>query len=221
MENRFHPGSRSIWSRLKSAKRELPERAPYTYEQLPSDSSFRILELLPGRKKDAVAFRLHIEDWNSPPSYEAISYAWGAGEKVPVICNHRILNVTSNLRDGLRRMRLKNRSRFLWADAACIDQSNDKERGHQVSNMRLVYNKSSKVLVWLGEDEDRLAPKAIAAMNQIASTCCANANILVSQLNTFDDITCFVMGLADPVINGIDPRSWDSIFGFFSRPWFR
>jgi hypothetical protein len=221
MENQAHPGSRSVWSRPKAVIRELPERAPYTYEQLPSDSSFRILELLPGSKNDAVAFRLLIKDWNSPPSYEAISYAWGAGEKVPVICNHRILKVTSNLRDGLRRMRLENRSRFLWADAACIDQSNLKERGHQVSNMRLVYNKSSKVLVWLGEDEEKQGLKAIAAMNKIASECCANANITVSQLKTFDDFYHVLPDQVDYLIQGVDSHPWDSVSWFFSRPWFR
>ncbi len=77
--------------------------------------------------------------------------------KVPTICDGLRLEVTPNLRNGLRRMRYVDRSRYLWADAVCIDQTNKAELGHQVSNMRLIYHNATKVIVWLGEDEGNLS----------------------------------------------------------------
>ncbi|KAI3585791.1 heterokaryon incompatibility protein-domain-containing protein [Fusarium oxysporum f. sp. albedinis] len=39
---------------------------------------------------------------------------------------------------------------MLWVDALCIDQTNIKERGHQVNRMGEIYKKADKVVVWLG-----------------------------------------------------------------------
>lgn len=47
----------------------------YEYEQLLSESNFRILELLPGEKNDQLMFRLHVADWDDAPAFEALSYA--------------------------------------------------------------------------------------------------------------------------------------------------
>ena len=126
----------------------------YMYDELLSDSSFRILELLPGEFDEPVSFRCHGADWNDPRPYEAVSYAWGdPNEKVKTICDGQILEVTPNLRDGLQYLRHRNHSRFLWADAVSIDQSNTKERGHQVNNMRKIYQNAQNVVIWLGTDD--------------------------------------------------------------------
>ncbi|KAF2433041.1 hypothetical protein EJ08DRAFT_695068 [Tothia fuscella] len=68
--------------------------APYRYEPLPTSSSFRILELLPGREGDLVQFNYILADWNSPPEYEAISYAWGApDDKATILHEGKDLSV--------------------------------------------------------------------------------------------------------------------------------
>lgn len=51
------------------------EREDYESTALPSSTSFRIMELLPGDHEDEIAYRLQVADWNAPPRYEAISYA--------------------------------------------------------------------------------------------------------------------------------------------------
>ena len=166
----------------------LHERTTYTYSPLPSASSFRILELFPGRYEDEVVFQLHVADWENPPSYEATSYVWGTDDKVAVNCGGRLLLVTPNLMAGLRHMRLEDDSRFLWADAACINQMDFEERGYQVSNMRTIYKNSIRVLVWLGEDENGQAQEAITAMREIASFCCAAMQLSLDQVKDSDDI---------------------------------
>lgn len=90
----------------------------YRYGNLPTQTSFRVLELLPGLEGDHVSCILHIVDWSNPVEYEAISYAWGdPNDRQPLTCNGSGLDVTRNLYTGLTHLRLQDRSRFLWADA--------------------------------------------------------------------------------------------------------
>jgi hypothetical protein len=196
-----------------------PEPSVYAYLSLPTTTSFRVLELLSGELVDEVTIRLRIEDWDKPPPYEAISYAWGTDEKVAVMCDGCILPVTPNLKDGLRRMRYTNHSRFLWADAACIDQTNNQERGQQVSNMRKIYARATKVLVWLGEDPDLQGPTAIAAMHDLASACCKDRGWTFDQLKDCDDIYSMLRAVRGPKHLNITAADWHCICWFLSRPW--
>lgn len=91
---------------------------PYQYEDLPTQTSFRVIELLAGQEGNLVSCLLHVVDWSNPLEYEAISYAWGdPSARAPVSCHGKTLEVTHNLRLGLTHVRLQDRSRFLWADA--------------------------------------------------------------------------------------------------------
>ena len=40
----------------------------------------------------------------------------------------------------------------VWADAICIDQSNNEEKASQVTLMSEIYKRANKVMVYLGED---------------------------------------------------------------------
>jgi hypothetical protein len=48
----------------------------------------------------------------------------------------------------------------LWADAICIQQTNPPEKGRQVQLMGKIYENSSRTLVWLGMDDERIAIEA-------------------------------------------------------------
>ena len=90
----------------------------YQYEDLPTLTSFRVAELLPGEENSPISCLLHKVNWFKPLEYEAISYAWGdPNVTAPIICNGKTLIVTQNLHKGLNHLRLTDRSRFLWADA--------------------------------------------------------------------------------------------------------
>ncbi|KAF2423016.1 HET-domain-containing protein [Tothia fuscella] len=207
--------------RVALTMQRLPSLGIYTYERLPSSSSFRTLELLPGTGEDEVSYHLHVSDWNHPIAYEAISYAWGDNNlKVSTLCSDKDLQVTPNLRDALLRMRYPDQSRYLWADAACIDQSNARERGHQVENMRQIYESATAVLVWLGEDEDGHIGRASLAMNELASRICERAGMSMSQVSTVDDLYDIIPRpqFRDLVLDHDDSQA--SLKWFFSRPWF-
>ncbi|RFU33846.1 hypothetical protein B7463_g2467, partial [Scytalidium lignicola] len=140
----------SYFLRQKSLKLE---NTLYKYTSLPTTTSVRILELLPGEIREPIKCRLLCVEIENAPLYEALSYAWGSPtNKVYVGCEGGKIKIPVNLRDALKHLRDSVGVRILWADALCIDQSDEQERGHQVKNMGLIYKKAERVLVWLGSD---------------------------------------------------------------------
>ena len=97
-----------------------PPMSSYLYDDLPKPppNSFRVAEILPGGGDHPVACLLHTTNWNNPPAYEAVSYAWGdANAKANVFCNGKLIEVTQSLYRALSQLRYQDRSRFLYADA--------------------------------------------------------------------------------------------------------
>lgn len=68
--------------------------------------------------------------------------------------NGKTFNVTENLYLALQYLRLQDTDRIIWVDAICIDQSNLRERGHQVQQMGAIYSRADRVVVWLGSATD-------------------------------------------------------------------
>ena len=99
--------------------------------------------------------------------YVALSYCWGdARTTCEIIVNDYSIQVTENLEAAFRQLRDSHciKQGFkLWVDAICIDQSNVKERGQQVSRMRDIYASAWHVVIWLGGEanESALAMTAI------------------------------------------------------------
>jgi hypothetical protein len=88
------------------------------------------------------------------PPYTAVSYTWGSEKPTEIIyLNGALFNVTPNLWSCLYYLSLGQRHQdwdYLWADAICIDQSNDVERNAQVRRMDATYRDAACVSVWLG-----------------------------------------------------------------------
>lgn len=83
--------------------------------------------------------------------YEALSYYWGGTIlSASVELDGKTLAITENLHVALLALR-STEDRILWVDAVCIDQSNLKERGHQVQQMAKIYSQADRVVIWLGE----------------------------------------------------------------------
>ncbi|KAK7963525.1 heterokaryon incompatibility protein-domain-containing protein [Apiospora saccharicola] len=134
------------------------ESAPsYKHKPLSSEDSIRVFELLPAINRLArVKVELkEVSLSNMKVDYEAVSYVWGKAERGDyVICNGQRLPVTDSCYDALVCLRQKIRSRRLWVDAICIDQSassaSTRERNHQVQRMGQVYHSATRVLIWFG-----------------------------------------------------------------------
>lgn len=93
------------------------------------------------------------------PSYVALSYAWGKARHTnKVRVNGRETTVRRNLHDFLltasQDESLSGEVDWLWIDQLCIDQSNVRERGHQVARMSQIFTQAKKVIIWLGRSYD-------------------------------------------------------------------
>jgi hypothetical protein len=125
----------------------------YSYSPLKHQDSIRLIKLKPSRKGDLVCDLIELRLDNSPP-YEALSYTWGGQLRDQFItCEGKSLAVTANCKAALRCLCPSFKSRLLWIDAICIDQSSIEERNNQVRMMFLIYAKARRTLIWLGESD--------------------------------------------------------------------
>jgi hypothetical protein len=205
---------------ISQASGKTPIQGSYQYQPLPSHEHFRILELLPddadekGGSGGVVRCRLHTEPFaDAEDTYAALSYVWGdASDRVPIICDGKIVKVTVNLADALRHIRDHTEFRFVWADAICIDQEDDVEKGHQVKRMGTIYEHAVEVLVWLGKDDEGIAED------------CFN---LIREANEYLDHQLEIYGRVRniPNITRATPISfekvrWNKVQKLVNLPWF-
>ena len=84
----------------------------------------------------------------------ALSYTWGSKKRsMNVKVNGFLLGVRMNLHNFLMIMQKDTQfceTKLLWIDQICIDQSNVRERNHQVGQMSEIYKTAAEVLIWLG-----------------------------------------------------------------------
>ncbi|KAI5365632.1 hypothetical protein J4E82_011333 [Alternaria postmessia] len=110
----------------------------------------RILKLLPGSFGDPLRCRSRIKRIESNPKYDALSYMWGDSSLTgSMFLDNKPFPVTRSLENALRHVRLRGSARYLWADAVCINQRDDEEKGNQIHLMKEVYSRASTVRVWI------------------------------------------------------------------------
>jgi hypothetical protein len=193
----------------------------YIYDALPGEDFIRVLELKPGKGQDKIRCKLKAEQFEKiENTYEAISYAWGDLQKTgteQIICNHAKLSIGQNLADALRRCRDQKEPRRLWADAICIDQANDPEKGHQVKLMGQIYERAKQVLVWLGQDPNNLASDSFKLIDET-----------VDYLNNGTDLDSISdpIQIDDPDVRNLhlictDMNRWKQVEQMVALPWFK
>lgn len=154
------------------------ERPRYDYNELVDPQEIRLLLLSPGLEDDEMQCSLKHVLLSSKPEYEALSYAWGSSAKPRgVVCDDMEIPITESLfvalrylrhpkEDGLSQSREKG-DRCIWVDAICINQSDDNEKGSQVSLMGRIFSEARSTVVWLGEDKNNKAENAFDGINEI------------------------------------------------------
>ena len=163
-----------------------PEEFRYTDVAFPDKrlAYIRVMTIQPALRFNAV-LECNIEAVKLTPAanYEALSYSWQmeSGEDPSlrriIVLNGKTKYITRNLYEGLLRLRREAwpKSRRLWVDAICINQSNPEEQSQQVSQMSLVYGYGSRTVVWLGEGED---PREDHNAHAVFACCMARYNTL-------------------------------------------
>lgn len=133
----------------------MAERGAAVFSYAPIDQStesFRLLRIRKGRGIMICCdlFQAHLtrpDNRTEAISYEALSYVWGSDRKERIIeINGKHFRVTINLYDALQQLQLPDQDRIVWVDAICINQNNNKERGHQVRHMSNIYKRAARVV---------------------------------------------------------------------------
>ncbi|KAK6850205.1 HET-domain-containing protein [Apiospora arundinis] len=116
----------------------------------------RIIRINPGQRQDDVSCQLETVSLDRRPKYDTLSYNWGNSQDTSTICvNGQLVKISANLLDALRGVRDARKTVALWADALCIDQSNESEKSRQVAMMGQVYRQGRQTWISLGlPDED-------------------------------------------------------------------
>ena len=129
------------------------ESKRFRYDSLASQDSIRLMEFLPGAWDDDISCNVLPVKLEALPGYVALSYNWGddrlddPGQSTNftsrlsraifpvqhfIRCNTKLIPVSTNLYNALRRLREQPSSSFIWIDCLCIDQSNIPERNEQI-----------------------------------------------------------------------------------------
>ncbi|KAK5459657.1 hypothetical protein LTS15_003786 [Exophiala xenobiotica] len=142
-----------------------------------TERQIRILQLAPASTlAHQLKCRLQVVSLENHPSFDAISYAW-CGQPIPlrvvprdqdfppvvshpsddpsatkpIVVNDQLWSIGANLDSALRHFRDPITTKYVWADALCINQSDVPERNAQVILMGEIYGRAQMVKVWLGE----------------------------------------------------------------------
>lgn len=172
-------------------------RPPYLYQSLPTLTSIRVLKVTGKDEDGKPQVSLRVVDLENDPFYYALSYTWGNPhangvdfteyfnsvteeygvlQKIPILCDGKIVHVQRNLLDALCEIQeayiVRQRQEqgqgppssddappgsrldlHIWIDAICINQEDFEERAEQVKLMDEVYRKAAHTIVWLGRDD--------------------------------------------------------------------
>ncbi|KAF4470267.1 heterokaryon incompatibility [Fusarium albosuccineum] len=144
------------------------ESQSFTYTAIPSGRYFRLLKVHPAPSDEPLQCELFSAELDNAPPYTALSYVWGDPTmSANLTCSGHACNITQSLADGLRRIRKPDQVQIAWADAICINQKDNVEKGHQVDLMGVIYDKARDVLVWLGPDPTGSSEEAFRCLRTI------------------------------------------------------
>lgn len=127
-----------------------------------SASEIRLIELHPGPPTSPIICSYRVISLSGPHRpYEALSYTWvdpNLPKQELITIESTQTPVTANLYHALRTLRLTDdKRRYLWVDAVCINQRDDREKTAQVAMMRRIYSDCEQCAIWLGPLDDNVA----------------------------------------------------------------
>ncbi|KAF7881807.1 uncharacterized protein EAF02_006495 [Botrytis sinoallii] len=172
----------------------------FQYDDLSETDSIRLLILHPGTlgspiQSDLIHTTLRDCRYDIHGNYTALSYVWGdANDTTYIFVDGFRFAVTVNLAAALHDLRDEKRQLRLWADAICINQTNNLERSQQVGLMKEVYSYAQTTVIYLG-----------ALVEQTKS--------LFELMNQLDPDRIKLLEMVDDAIKDIVSRPW------FTRVW--
>jgi hypothetical protein len=193
---------------------------PYIYDSLPAHPHhIRLITLLPGSLTDDIHCILDTALLDSCPDYEALSYCWGT-DSAPssITVNLQTFSITTNLRNALVRLRHEATPRTLWIDAIAIDQDNIPEKSQQITFMRHIYRRATRVVVFLGEAYEN-SNSAMSACERLWTIAARHQTEILLQEPETQLRTLPIQGEdANPL--QVSDREETAVMDLVNRPWF-
>lgn len=161
-ERPFSSHSEPTKDRKKKRQRQSDAKfenlAPFKYHTVADGELFRLVVILPGTGMQPIECQLLWETSRSPTrGYRCLSYCWETTvREADIIVDGFRFSVTKNLLKALQNLRKPTTTLLMWIDQLCINQDDHLERGHQVSIMKRIFSQAKEVIVWLGEEDDRM-----------------------------------------------------------------
>lgn len=184
----------------------------YQYDELPRGDVFRYLLLQPGINNEPLRCSLYTATL-SETRFEALSYVWGSNIKnQEIACDGLDMNITTNLSKALRRLRLSDAPRRLWADSICINQEDLEEKGHQVAIMGQIYRMAERVLIYIGSDEGGHGPHVCSLLEEV--------NEMIEETCKHIDMSWDSFPYPDKDDTLLVDARWESLHKLLSRNWF-
>ncbi|RSL58852.1 hypothetical protein CEP54_007562 [Fusarium duplospermum] len=107
----------------------------------------------PQQTRAPAKFKLLTFKLDEAPPYKALSYTWGNPDVAgTILVDGQDISAGQNLFTALQRLYQDDTIEYIWADALCINQSDDEEKSHQVPLMSQIYSRAETVFIWLGEE---------------------------------------------------------------------
>lgn len=154
-------------------------------------------------------------------TYEALSYTWGeVSVDVEVTLNGHRKHVKDNLHTVLHCLRRADQDRWLWVDALCIDQINDRKKSHQVNRMRLIYEKANRLLIWLGRTIDDI-DLLMEMMTQLRKRVRRRDDYRKDQLEAWAREWPLLVKELGGMGTDFDIRRRNGLVDLLGRPWFQ
>ncbi|KAF7927449.1 uncharacterized protein EAE97_010124 [Botrytis byssoidea] len=172
----------------------------FQYDDLSETDSLRLLILHPGTsgspiQSDLIHTTLRECRCDIHGNYTALSYVWGdANDTTYIFVDGFRFAVTVNLAAALHDLRDEKRQLRLWANAVCINQTNNLQRSQQVDLMKEVYSHAQATVIYLG-----------ALVEQTES--------LFELMNQLDPDRTKLLEIAEDAIKDVVSRPW------FTRVW--
>lgn len=170
----------------------------------------RVKVALYGTNREAIGEQPFRELQNDPDTASLYYQAGGTHHPQAVICDSMKLLVGGELFAALKRLRYGDRSRVLWVDALCINQSDLEERKRHVQLMGQIYAHASKVVIWLGEGIPANV-QAFMALEDGVNT------LLDLRKHESDPVMLKVKFMSDPKMRS---HHWDALGDLLRNAWF-
>lgn len=129
--------------------------AGYQYSPL-APQQLRLLRPICSLDPDDLRFEIRHVSRGAAQRYTAVSYTWGDQEPTKMIrLNGKLFHVRPNLLSCLyyiskARQKAELGWDWIWVDAICINQQDDREKTEQVRRMDETYSSAQMVSLWLG-----------------------------------------------------------------------